>query len=429
MKKKLLSFVIFSIITSMIISPQIAHGQSQADSLIEIATKARDQIKIQLTQIDDVSQDLRDKFDRATSEIELIEIAAENDDLPKAREHFLVVMKIFQEISQEISEFSKQRTITNPQTSSSGSDELKRLENYIDRLKEIANRNEVQINFSKAENLINSSYEAFKTGQIDKANSIIDDIKREIIELNNSLREKTRDATIEKAKSFAERHLQELEDLIIQAKEIGVSESTIERLEKAKGDLGDASNTEQIIKEVKHLISVKKEFENNKAERIKSRINQLETKYNELLKTDSKNADLEKARIMILDLITLVSEGELDEAIRSLSSLDNLLKDIENSIESQTKTAELENSDDQIEAPSSLSDSISERIKVKIQRLENEINLLSEKIDDEGAVKRWLENGMTLLENAKSQVENSPESSLEIISKVEQIIKRVERMI
>jgi len=66
---------------------------------------------------------------------------------------------------------------------------------------------------------------------------------------------------------------------------------------------------------------------------------------------------------------------------------------------------------------------------LKQQRLENQLNQLSEKIDNEGAVKRWLDNGFTLLENAKSQLDDSPQRSLETISKVEQIIQRIEKMV
>ena len=109
-----------------------------------------------------------------------------------------------------------------------------------------------------------------------------EEIKREIIILQKSLKEKTSSSTTERAKSFAKKHLYELDRLISQAKEIGVSDDTIKQLYEARGNLDETSDVEQIIREVKHLISVTAKFEETKSERIKSRINQLETKYDRL---------------------------------------------------------------------------------------------------------------------------------------------------
>jgi hypothetical protein len=122
---------------------------------------------------------------------------------------------------------------------------------------------------------------------------------------------------------------------------------------------------------------------------------------------------------MYSELRVLVSAGNYNEAIRLLNSLNKLINEIQNSItdkEEATEAAE--------ERHTSLSDSKADRIKIKIQRLEVEMNQLDEKIGDDAVSKRWLNNAFSLLEDAKNQVDSS-DKTLKIIMKIEEFIKRI----
>ena len=122
---------------------------------------------------------------------------------------------------------------------------------------------------------------------------------------------------------------------------------------------------------------------------------------------------------MYSELRDLVSSGSFNDAIRLLNLLNNQLNEIQNSMnEKEAEAAE--------ERYTSLSDSKTDRIKVKIQRLEASMNQLEEKVEDNAASKRWLNNAFSLLEEAKNQVDTSPDDTLKIIMKIEEIIKRIQ---
>jgi DNA repair exonuclease SbcCD ATPase subunit len=428
MKRQIATFAFLVLIVSMIGSsiPNYAYADSQTDSLIRIAMQARDHLRIQLSQTTDASAELNELLRKASAEVEHIQKSAEKDDVPKAREHFLSAMKIFREISQKITEQQTQDTVqaTTSQAQASSSKELERLELYIDRLENIANKNKVDVDFSNIYELIDNARDAQREGNYDEKASL-EEIKKKILELQNSIKEQTSSSTTERAKSLAQTHLRDLDRLIAQAKEIGVSENTIKKLNEMRGSLNDASDVQQIIKKVKEAISVVSQFEATKTERIKSRINQLQTQFEQLSNyADRNDSNLEKANSMILELQNLVARGELSEAINMINSLKSLLDDMETTISSnQAASPKVEN-----ELDNSLNNSKVERIKIKIERLESQLKELSDQIEN-AAAKRWIENANLQLERVKPHVDDSPDEVLKIITKVEQIIKRVRNTI
>ena len=425
MKRQLAIFAFLAIALSMIFGtiPNYVFADSQSETMIQIAIQARDQLKIQLSKTNS-SNDLNNLFNEGLAKVELLKEATKIGDTPKAREHFLSAMKIFREISQQITQQqSLEIDKSAAQSQPSRSNEIERLERYLNTLKGIANKNNLDIDFSKIEKLIENTKQDQKDVDYDERTSI-KEIKQEIIILQKSLKEKTSSSTTERAKSFAKKHLYELDRLISQAKEIGVSDDTIKQLYEARGNLDETSDVEQIIREVKHLISVTAKFEETKSERIKSRINQLETKYDRLSNHENSGEyDLDRAQKMILELKNLVAQDKLNEAITMLNSLSGYLDEIETSISTKqddtTVTKEISNS---------LEGSKVDRIKVKIERLEEQLKQLADQIEEDFA-KRWLESANLQLENAKSYVDDSPDKALKTIMKIEQVIERIKNTI
>lgn len=425
MKRQIAVFAFLGIAFGMIFGsiPNYAFADSQSESMIQIAINARDQLKIQLSKTS--SNDLNDLFNEGLAKVELLKEAAKIDDTPKAREHFLSAMKIFREISQQITQQQSLDTAKSAaQSQPSRTNEIDRLERYLVTLKGIANKNNLDVDFSKIQILIENAKNAQKDVGYDESTSI-DEIKREIILLQKSLKEKTSSSTTERAKSFAQKHLHELDRLISQAKEIGVSDETIKQLTEARGNLDEISDVEQIIREVKHLISVTAKFEETKSERIKSRITQLETKYDRISNHENSGEyDLDRAQKMISELKNLVVQDKLREAIDVLNSLTSYLDELETSIDTKQDVTSV---DEEI-STNSLDESKTDRIKVKIERLEEQLKKLEDQIEEDFA-KRWLESANLQLENAKSIVDDSPDEALKTIMKIEQVIERIKNTI
>ncbi|MGQ0791915.1 MAG: hypothetical protein ACT4NJ_06805 [Nitrosopumilaceae archaeon] len=433
MRNKVTSIALLVLVASMIVGsiPNYVYADSQSDSLIRIATQARDQLRIQLSKVD-TSQEIKAKFELGSAEIESLIKASKDENIPSAREHFLSAMKIFNEIIQQISEKAPTSetalSASQPVEAPRISNEIDRSERYIDQLKGISDKNGFEIDFSHAYELIDIARNQLGEGNSESANSTIEEIKHSISELNKTLREKTRQYTTDRAKTLAEKYLEDLDILIAEAEEVGVSQETLAKLVEIKEHLNsasDSSDVDQIINELRQLISAKQDFEDTKIERLKSRVNQLESKIVQLLNHPYEIPELDKAQDMLLDLTVLISEGSYNEALRVLNSLNDLINEIESSI-SQRDEEIAANEED---LSSSLDDSKTERIKIKIQRLETAINKLAEEVGENAAAKRWLDNALSLLENARKHVDDSPDESLKIITSIEQIIKRIQNTI
>lgn len=429
MRKMISSIVLLALVSSMIFSsiPVSVYADSQSDSLIRIASQARDQVKIQLSKVD-ATQEIKDKFEIGSEQIKLLIEAVSIEDVPTARQHFLSAMTIFNNIIQQISD-RPSTTIAalsdvDPATADTSriAQELDRLERYTAQLKRIAINNEFAIDSSKSDNLIEQARNDLRDGNSDLAISAIPEIKQSITELNQILKEQTRQYTTERAKTLAGKHLEDLDRLIEEAEEMEISGGTIEKLLEARKNLNSLSNAsvEQIINEVKRIISVKQDFEKSKADRIESRYQDLESKIDRLLNYPSDIPELDKAKTMYSELRELISTGNYNEAIRLLNSLNKIINEIQNSITDKEEATEAVE-----ERHTSLSDSKADRIKIKIQRLEVEMNQLDEKIGDDAVSKRWLNSAFSLLEDAKNQVDSS-DNTLKIIMKIEQIIKRIQ---
>jgi len=425
MKRQVITFGFLIIIASMIFGsmPNYVLADSQSDTMIRIAQHAQDQLKMQLSKTD-ASEELRELFTKGFEHLELLIKSSEEGNIPEARKHFLSAMEIYREISQMMTEQPTQETtVSAAQVRPSFSNEIERLESYIDRLEAISIKNKIDVDFSKINDLIDNAKNAQSSDNYEKTKASIAEIKQAIIKLQKSIKEKTSSSTTEKAKTFAQQYLSELDRLIVQAKDIGVSDTTLKRLESAKANLHDASDVKQIIKEVKEIMSVKADFEAKKAERINSRINQLETKF-ERLDYAEKDDSYNNAERMISELKRLVSEGKLSEAIDMINSLNRLLQEMETIQPEPQVTVSAQEED----YPTSLDKSKTERIKTTIERLENQLEELKGQIKENAAADRWLNNAISQLETAKSIVDDSPERALEIIKKVEQIIKRVKNI-
>ena len=427
MRKMVSSIVLLALVSSMIFSSisVSVYADSQSDSLIRIASQARDQVKIQLSQ-SDATQEIKENFELGSEQIKLLIEAVNNEDVPTSRQHFLSAMTIFNEIIQQISErtsTSEASLSASPTTVdiSSIAHELDRLERYIGQLKRIAINNGFDLDSSQSDDLIEQVRIDLREGNSDSTTSAIKEIKQSIAELNQILKEKTRQYTTDRAKTLAEKHLEDLDKLIEEAEEMEVSDGTLDRLLEARKNLNSLSDAsvEQIINEVKRIMSVKQDFEKSKADRIESRYQDLESKIDRL-SSYSDIPELDKAKTMYSELRVLVSAGNFNEAIRLLNSLNNLINEIQNSINDKEEVAVAAK-----EQQTSLSDSKTDRIKIKIQRLETLLNNLNDEISEDGAAKRWLNNAFSLLDDAKNQVDNSPDNTLKIIMKIEQFIKRI----
>ena len=182
MKRQVFTFGFLIIIASMIFGsmPNYVLADSQSDSMIRIAQQAREQLKIQLSKAD-ASDELRELFNKASTHIELLIKSSEDDNMPEARKHFLSAMEIYREISQMMTEQPTQETaVSAAQVRPFVSNEIERLESFIDRLEAISIKNKIDVDFFKINDLIDNAKNAQSSDNYEKKAASIAEIKQAI---------------------------------------------------------------------------------------------------------------------------------------------------------------------------------------------------------------------------------------------------------
>ena len=402
-----------------------AYAESETESLVRLATQARDHIKLELSNTESVSNEIKKLYEQGSAEIDALNNAAKEENAEEARTHFLAAMKIFKEIGQQISQVRPvaERALAQDTNTQYGiKPVIDRMEKYVDRLKGIAEKNGVEIDFQTLDELIITAKNNYNSGDLGSAEKNIGILESLTLDVYNVLKDNADQKKTIRAKDFAEKQIQRVDTLIVQAKDLGLSENITKNLEQSRLQLIKASNSSQIVKQTRIIITLKNQFDESKANRIDAIINDLEAKLDKL--STSKRIDtakLDKAKSMLDELKILISKGNLEDAFKLFNTLNVFINDIENTKIDKNEVNSLRSE--------SLSESKTERIKLKIQQLENELHDLAAKAEKNAAAKRWIKNSLSLLEQAKSQADDSPKDALNKISEVEKTLKKLYRML
>ncbi|MGY5146869.1 MAG: hypothetical protein ACW9W4_02575 [Candidatus Nitrosopumilus sp. bin_7KS] len=334
--KSVISFALLILVASMAFGGITTSAYAADDPVIlKIVKRTQEQINNQIS--NDSSDKIKRLFEEGTQQVESLEKSLESDDVSAANEHFLSAMKIFKEISRHLTtstsnvssqdEVSSVRDIVkNP------SNDLQRLQSYVDNLKTIAKKHDASINFSELDELFSKARQQISDHQFAPALDTIHEIKETIVDVNKELREKASEQESQRAKVYVQKYLEQLDRLIENAKNQGVSDEIIEKLESAKDSLSSMDDPRQIIDEIRKIMSLKDQFELTKNDRLESRILQVEKTLSRLSQVDGVDEeDLLDARDTLRNIKQNLNDGEFETANEQLRDLAKQLTEIKNS--------------------------------------------------------------------------------------------------
>ena len=327
--KKIASFVLLILVSSMILGGMTNLAQAQTDPyiLLKIAKHAQKQLENQINQ--DSSDKIKQLFKDGAQQIRALEESLKNNEIDLAKQHFLSAMRIFKEVSQQlsISQSSPAEMATLKATVEDPSADLLRMQNYVDNLKIIAKKYNTSVNFSDIDNLFVTAKKQIIDRQFDDALQTISKIKQITVDFNNKIREYASQQEQTRAKEYAQKYLEQLDRLIENAKNKGLSEDIIQKLETARENLSSATNPHEIIKQVREIISIKEQFELTKNDRLESRVMQIEKILFKLSNSDKlSQTDLEEAKKTLQTIKRHLAQGEFETANELLRSLATLLE-------------------------------------------------------------------------------------------------------
>ncbi|MFQ5783148.1 MAG: hypothetical protein ACE5GR_08895 [Nitrosopumilus sp.] len=338
--KTIATFGLLILVTSMVFGGMTSNVSAQDDPaiLLKIAKRAQDQIRNQITP--DSPDKVKKLFEEGKQKVGALEKALRDDDMESAKDNFLSAMKIFKQISKYLATSNTASDTAHQAESTSirnnvkdPSNDLQRLQVYVNSLKTIVKKYDAAIDFSELDDLFSEARKQISDHQFENALETLHEIKAYIMKINKELREESSKQETQRAKDYAQKYLEQLDRLIENAKKQGVAEEIIEKLEKARENLSSADNPKEIVKEIRKIMSIKDQFELIKNDRLESRVLQVEKTLQRLSQVDEVDPeDLTNAKETLQNIKRHLSDGEFDAANVLLRDLANQLQEIKNSL-------------------------------------------------------------------------------------------------
>ncbi|MBI5859879.1 MAG: hypothetical protein HZB73_04155 [Nitrosarchaeum sp.] len=331
--KQITSLVLLILVSSMILGGITNTAQAQTDPsiLLKIAKHAQKQLENQINQ--GSSDKTKQLFKEGIQQVNALEESLKNNDTDSAKKYFLSTMKIFKEISQQLTnpQSSQSEMATLKATVEDPSADLLRMQDYVDNLKTIAKKYSTSIDFSELDDLFLTAKKQIVDKQFDDALQTINKIKQITVDFNNEIRGHASQQEQSRAKEYAQKYLEQLDRLIENAKNQGLSEDIIQKLETARENLSSATDPHEIIKQIRKIISIKEQFELTKNDRLESRVMQVEKILLKLSNSDRlSQVDLEDAKKTLQTIKRHLAQGEFETANELLRSLATLLEQFQN---------------------------------------------------------------------------------------------------
>ena len=334
-------------------------AESDLDYMLNIAEKAKRYIKHNIDEMDNNNtQDWKNRqavleiYNKSTYEIDQLSTAIENGDVKSAREHFISSMSKIKQISQMLNQIAENKA--QDAALPDHSQIIKRYEMNYQRLQQISDKIGADVDFSEMKSLISLAKQNNQQGESDKVKQTIDQIALKGLEIYKSLQSINEKNKIIRAQALAEKYVDRINTLIVQAKTSGLLDY-VNMLENSKIQLISANSTSQITKQIRIVITIHNDIEEIKKnnlqqidvdqiqlsqkQKIISELAQLETRA-KLLHSDVKGSNaalyyVEKA-ISVIDNV----RNNLDDSERKINSklqlIDQLLTKAEKLVQEST---------------------------------------------------------------------------------------------
>src|SRR5690348_238234 len=292
--KSLTILVAALVVTLVLNGPIQSFADPQLDTLVNIATQARNNLNISISQIPNASNEITSLYKQGSDETDALTAAASAQNVTSAKQHFLAAMNFFKTTNDKINslnatETNDQQRIDIMQLQS----EITRLEKIAETLQTIAITNHVDFNFTQFNTSLMVAKQDLDAGKINEASQSLDSANQLIADAHHSISKAAQQRTTDRAKDFTEKQ--------------------IERFDK----ISDLNSTQNIAT-------------------LKSNAT--------VSTTGSNQTSIENPGEMVAKLRKLVAEGNVDEALKIIKSLDAYQKKTEknndNQVESQSQTSD-----------------------------------------------------------------------------------------
>ena len=337
MNKIAIIFLLFLTASMAFTTPNIVYADSQLLSLVTIIENVRGHIKSDIQSADNIPQEVYRLYDEGNKEANLLIKAVEKEDSISSKQHFIAAMTAFKKISIMIADLESDKV---EKTIPIQGLLIKKYESNVKKLKIIADRLNADINFQQIDQLLTLAKSNYAQNEFEQNEQILSKITTEGKQINKILYEINQQNQIHKAKLFAQKYTERINNLISQATKIGLLQNAQE-LERTKTLLLNANTTSQISQNIKIVIVIQQklqgvqEIHESKILNIKSTLNSLEQKAKSLspdiVENNASGHFLKKA-FYLIDGAKKDLQGNPDLALKKIKVIKDILTKIEKMI-------------------------------------------------------------------------------------------------
>lgn len=264
---------------------------SDLNYMLTIAENAKSYIKSKIDKMENSDSRILDLYGQSNEEIDKLSVAIKNGDVKSARDLFVSSMGKLKQVSHMLNqlEASKSQESSLPDQSQI----IKRYEMNYQKLQQFSKKLGANIDFSEMESLLSLAKQNAQQGNTEKTKQAIEQVALKGIQIYKTLQSINEQNKIIRAQALAERYVDRINTLIVEAKTSGLLDY-VKKLENTKTQLVSSNNTSQITKNIRIIITINndiKEINRNdikqidvdeirlsQTQRIASELNQLETK-------------------------------------------------------------------------------------------------------------------------------------------------------
>src|SRR5579883_1214773 len=199
-------------VTLVAAMPAKSYADPQLDTLVNIATQAKDNLGATISQMSSVPNDISQLYGQGSNETDALTQAAAQQDVGAAKEHFLAAMRFFKETNDKINSLGTASAPTDRQRAQTEDlrGEVVRLENVGRLLKTIAAQNSVPVNFTGFDQMIQAASQDLDSGNLTDASKQVSSANDFIAATHNALNKAAQDRISERAKDFTERQIEQM---------------------------------------------------------------------------------------------------------------------------------------------------------------------------------------------------------------------------
>lgn len=292
--KILTIFIAALVITLILNGPIQSYADPQLDTLVNIATQARNNLNLSISKISNVPNDIVSLYKKGSDETDALTVAVNAQNMASAKQHFLAAMNLFKATNDKINSLNATETNDSQRVAIIQlQSEITRLGKVAETLQTIAITNHLDLNLTQFNVSLNNAKQDLDAGKVEEASQLLATANKLIIDAHHSLSEIAQQKTVDRAKDFTVKQ--------------------IERFDK----IPNLNVTQNTIMPASNITTSK---------------------------TISNLTSVENPGQMISKLRKLVSEGNVDEALKVIKSLDEYQKKMSKNNETQLKS-QLQTSD------------------------------------------------------------------------------------